>query len=127
MRTVLVTDDDPRMLRLIQRNVELFVPNVRVLTATDGPGAWSVYASVHPDLLVTNLMKGGFSGFELIGRIRQKDSTTKILVVTMADEHHNRPRAFECGADAFLRKPCSVDELARAVTALLPDRSPAVG
>src|SRR3954453_379102 len=121
MRKILVTDDDARMLRLVQRNIELRVPNVTVVTAPDGPSAWSAYASAHPDLVITNLMKSGFSGFELIGRIRENDSTTKNLVLTMADERCNRPRALECGADAYLQKPCIADEIVRAVTALLPD------
>jgi DNA-binding response OmpR family regulator len=127
VRNILVTDDDVRMLRLVQRNIELRVPNVTVVTAPDGPSAWSAYASAHPDLVITNLMKRGFSGFELIGRIREYDSTTKILVITVADERYNRPRAFECGADAYLQKPCSADEVVRAVTALLFDEPPAVG
>jgi two-component system, OmpR family, response regulator len=119
MRTILVTEADPRILRLYQHNLELSVPNVRLVTASSGPDAWSAYADAHPDLVITNLMKTGFSGLELIRRIREKDRVTKILVISMADEHYNRPKALELGADAYLQKPIGARELLDAVNALL--------
>src|SRR5262245_801477 len=100
VRTVLVTDDDARMRRFVQRMVELRVPNVSVVTASDGPHAWHVYANAHPDLLITNLMKAGFTGYELIRRIREHDTRTRILVITSSSDAESRREAFELGADA---------------------------
>src|SRR5712692_5720025 len=122
VRTVLVTDDDARMRRFVQRMVELRVPDVTVVTASDGPDAWRVYASSHPDLVITNLMKAGFTGYELIRRIREHDTTTRILVITSSSDAESRREAFELGADSYLCEPCGSSDLLPAVTALLPNK-----
>lgn len=124
LRTVLVVDHDMHMRRWIQRNLELSVPNVRVLTACDGFQGWQMFTTHHPDVVVTALMPGGLEGHELIRSIRATGGTTRILVLTSADPAYNRPKALAHGADAYMTKPAGPRELVQAVSALLADPRP---
>ena len=115
--TILIVEDDTRMLRLMQRNLEL--AHYHVLTAVDGPAGWEAYTSGRPDLVITGLMMPGFSGLEFIRRIRENDKTTKILVATAANSPASRDEALTLGADVYLNKRFGGRELLVIVRDLL--------
>ena len=118
--TILVVESDARLRGLMQRNLEL--AGYRVCTAQDGPWAEKAYTTARPDLVITGLLLAGFSGFELIQRLRESDRRTKIVVATVAAESYNRPRALALGADVYLRKPFGGRELVALVRDLLIQR-----
>src|ERR687885_2394287 len=68
-QTVLVADDDPRLLKLIQRNLE--IANYRVVTVSDGPSVLRQAESEEPDLYVLDIMMPGLDGREVTRRLRE--------------------------------------------------------
>jgi DNA-binding response OmpR family regulator len=113
---VAVADDDPKMVRLVRRNLEL--AGYRVVTASDGLGAISVVESEDPDLLVLDLVMPGMDGCEVLGRLREFTWLPVIILSGKSDEG-DIVRGLEAGADDYIRKPFSPKELLARIQAVL--------
>jgi DNA-binding response OmpR family regulator len=114
--TVLVADDDPRLLRLVQRNLEL--SGYRVLTAGDGSAALKMAEAEKPDVLVLDIMMPGVDGLEVCRRVREF-STAPIIMLTARDGEDDKVQGLDTGADDYLTKPFSSPELVARVRAQL--------
>jgi len=115
-QTVLVADDDPRLLRLVQRNLEL--AGYRVLTAGDGQGALRMSEAEKPDCLVLDIMMPGVDGLDVCRRVREY-STAPIIMLTAKDTEEDKVQGLDSGADDYLTKPFSSPELVARVRAQL--------
>ena len=113
---IAVADDDPKMVRLVRRNLEL--AGFRVVTATDGMGAISIVESEDPDLLVLDLMMPGMDGAEVLTRLREFTWLPVIILSGRSDET-DIIRGLEAGADDYVRKPFSPKELLARIQAVL--------
>ena len=114
--TVLIAEDDPRMLRLVQRNLEL--AGYRVLTASDGQRALEL-AQVEPcSLLVLDIMMPGLDGLEVCRRVREF-SSVPIVMVTARNAEQDVVLGLDAGADDYLTKPFGAPELLARVRAVL--------
>jgi two-component system, OmpR family, KDP operon response regulator KdpE len=123
--TVLVADDDPRLLKLIQRNLE--IANYRVVTVSDGPSVLRQAEAEEPDLYVLDIMMPGLDGREVTRRLREF-SIAPVLMLTAKDTEDDKVAGLEAGADDYLTKPFGVDELlARVRVALRHAAKPAQG
>lgn len=107
-QTVLVADDDPRLLKLIQRNLE--IANYRVVTVSDGPSVLRQAEAEEPDLYVLDIMMPGLDGREVTRRLREF-SIAPVLMLTAKDTEDDKVAGLEAGADDYLTKPFHPKEL----------------
>jgi two-component system response regulator MprA len=117
MHTVLVVDDDLKLLKMLQRT--LMYENLTVLTATNGLEALTIVHNQHPDLLILDWMMPKMDGLELVRRLRDEENPTVVLMLTARDAIENRVQGLESGADDYLVKPFAPAELVARVHALL--------
>ena len=114
--SVLVADDDPRLLKLVQRNLEL--NGYRVLTAMDGTNALKMAESEELDLLLLDIMMPGQDGLDVLECVRRASDVPVILLTAKGDEAH-RVLGFRFGADDYVVKPFSTAELTGRIAAVL--------
>src|SRR5581483_623022 len=116
---ILVVEDEESLLELLRYNFEK--AGYAVETIADGDQAEARLKESVPDLLVLDWMLPGLSGIELCRRLRQAVSTKNlpIIMLTARGEEADRVRGFETGADDYVVKPFSVNELTARVAALL--------
>lgn len=117
MPTVLIVDDDPKLLKMLQRT--LIYENLDVLTATNGLEALPIVDDVHPDLIIVDWMMPKMDGLSFIQRLRDDDNETMVLMLTARDAIENRVEGLEGGADDYLVKPFAPAELVARVHAML--------
>jgi two-component system KDP operon response regulator KdpE len=114
--SVLVADDDPRLLKLVQRNLEL--NGYRVLTAMDGNNALRMAEAEELDLLLLDIMMPGMDGRDVCRRVRDF-STVPIIILTARDAEEDKVSGLDAGADDYLTKPFGSMELLARVRAAL--------
>ncbi len=104
--TVLLVDDNAQNLELLEIYME-DLPEVRVVTATNGLEAIARVAEESPDLVLLDIMMPKMSGFEVCKRIKADPKTRDITVVmvTALNEPSDVERAAECRADDYISKP----------------------
>ena len=117
MQTVLVVDDDPRLLKMLQRT--LTYEDLNVLTAINGVEALPIIDARKPDLLIVDWMMPEMDGVTLVRHLRMDKNKTMVLMLTARDAVENRVDGLESGADDYLVKPFAPTELVARVHALL--------
>jgi len=117
MQSVLVVDDDPKLLKMLERT--LVYENLHVLTAANGLEALPIIDSQQPDLIIVDWMMPGMDGVTLVRHLRSDDNKTMVLMLTARDAIENRVDGLESGADDYLVKPFAPAELVARVHALL--------
>ena len=114
--TVLVADDDPHLLRLVTRNLQF--EDYEVLPVSDGQQALEQIEAQRPDLVLLDVMMPKMDGFTVCYRTRAF-SAVPIILVTARGQEQDKIRGLDLGADDYLTKPFSVDELLARVRAVL--------
>lgn len=116
---VLVVDDEPDIVALVAYH--LVKAGYRVATAGNGGDALTLARSDPPALIVLDLMLPGMSGFDVLEELRSDDRTAGIavLMLTARREEPDRIRGLSLGADDYLTKPFSPQELTLRVRAIL--------
>ncbi|HEY7850061.1 MAG TPA: response regulator transcription factor [Ktedonobacterales bacterium] len=114
--TVLVVDDEPRLVDVVRLNLEM--EGYRVITAANGYEALERLKAGLPDLVALDVMMPDMDGFETLARIRDV-SNVPVLMLTVRAEESDRIRGLEIGADDYLTKPYSPRELVTRIKALL--------
>jgi two-component system phosphate regulon response regulator PhoB len=116
---LLVVDDEPDILSILV--YQLSKEGFRVSTAVNGQSAIATAAEERPALVILDLMLPGIDGYEVLKRLRQNEATASIPVIllTARREEEERLRGFEFGADDYVTKPFSPQELVFRVRALL--------
>ncbi len=115
-RTILVVDDEPKIVRLLSEYLER--AGFRVVVAADGDAAVSVFRREKPDLVLLDLMIPGIDGLDVTRAIR-RDGETPIIMVTALSEETDRLVGLELGADDYIAKPFSPREVVARVKAVL--------
>ena len=108
MRTVLVVDDEPQLVRALQINLE--AEGYTVMTAADGAKALRAAASQPPDVLVLDLGLPDMDGTEVIRKLR---AWTELPIIVLSARHGSTDKveALDAGADDYVTKPFGLDEL----------------
>ena len=120
---VLVVDDEMQITRVLR--TALSAQGYDVRTANEPEEALRLVADWMPDLIITDLMMPGMTGIELSRAIRTK-SDVPILVLSVRDQERTKIEALDAGADDYVTKPFSTQELLARVRAHLrraPDRN----
>ncbi len=113
---ILAVDDEPGILRLLK--IELAAQGFRVVTAADGEEALRIAEEQRPDILLLDIMMPAMTGYEVMRKVREQ-SPAPIILVTARDSDSDKVRGLELGADDYLVKPFSPDELAARIRAVL--------
>ena len=122
MATVLIVDDDPKLLKMLQRT--LMYEGFRVFSASNGHAALSEVQARRPDVIVLDWLMPGLDGLGVLERLRAAGDKTLVLMLTARDAVEQRVEGLESGADDYLVKPFAPAELLARLHALL--RRPAV-
>jgi two-component system, OmpR family, response regulator MprA len=122
MATVLIVDDDAKLLKMLQRT--LMYEGFHVLSATNGNEALAEVQAHRPDVVVLDWLMPGLDGLGVVERLRAAGDQTLILMLTARDAVEHRVEGLESGADDYLVKPFAPSELLARIHALL--RRPSV-
>ena len=114
-KRILIVDDEPRYLRLLEANLR--TEGYEVATAQDGVQALDVFSAQPIDLVLLDVMMPRLDGFGTCQRIREF-SSVPIVILTARGEEQDRVRGLDLGADDYLAKPFHFDELVARIKAL---------
>ena len=117
---ILVVDDDPKLRTVVRRG--LAYEGYRVVEAASGEEGLDKAREHLPELVVLDIMLPGIDGLEVTRRLRAAGDDVSILMLTARDEVKDRVEGLETGADDYLVKPFSFEELLARVHALLRRR-----
>lgn len=113
---VLVVDDEAQITRVLR--TALSAQGYDVRAANDPEEALRLFEEWSPDLIVTDLMMPGMSGIDLCRKVRSK-TATPIIVLSVRDQERSKVEALDAGADDYVTKPFSIQELLARVRAHL--------
>jgi DNA-binding response OmpR family regulator len=118
-QTILVADDEQDILDLVRFRLQR--DGYRVVTAQDGQAALDVARAEQPALCVLDVMMPKLSGLEVLTALRADDALagTRVILLTARGQDGDVDRGFELGADDYVTKPFSPQELRRRVQAQL--------
>jgi len=119
---VLVADDEPHLLRLVKFRLER--EGYNVLTAADGDAALKVAREERPDLCVLDVMMPKRSGFDVLRELRMDEQLRdmKVIMLTARAQDRDVDAGFSLGADDYITKPFSPQELRLRISAHLAKR-----
>lgn len=115
-KKILVVDDESQITRVLRRSLTAHRYSVR--TAADGLSAIDTFHDWKPDLIVSDLQMPEMDGIELCKEIR-KISSVPIIVLSVKGEERTKIEALDAGADDYVTKPFSIDELMARIRAAL--------
>jgi two-component system alkaline phosphatase synthesis response regulator PhoP/two-component system response regulator VicR len=121
-KTILIADDEANITRLVQMNLER--NGFKVVTAADGREALEKLETMHPDLVVLDVMMPFVDGFEVLKRMKQDPLTSDIPVIMLTVKAQDAD-IFEAearGADVYLTKPINPNELVTFVNRVLESK-----
>lgn len=114
---ILVAEDEPIMLKTIE--LRLKKDGYDVIAVSDGREALKQIRENTPDLLITDIMMPYSSGLELVGAVKQElSSPIPVIILSAMGQEDIVVKAFKLGADDFLNKPFSPNELSLRVKRL---------
>jgi len=119
---LLVVDDEATILELLSGSLRL--AGFEVMTASSGAEAVRAAASSRPDLVLLDVMMPDGDGFEALRRIRSGGAEVPVIFLTARDEVPDRVTGFAEGADDYVTKPFSLDELLGRIRAVLKRTRP---
>jgi DNA-binding response OmpR family regulator len=115
---ILVAEDEPMLLKTIE--LKLKKEGYEVIVTSDGRQAAEQVESANPDMVITDIMMPYVSGLELINLIRQKlNRKTPVIILSAMEQEKVVMEAFELGADDYITKPFSLNELVIRVKRLV--------
>lgn len=116
MKKILVVDDEPAIVTLLQYNLEK--EHYAVTTAGDGDTALSLALQQSFDFIILDLMLPGLDGLEVTKKIRAADNKTPIMILTAKDSETDKIVGLELGADDYVTKPFSPREIVARIKAI---------
>lgn len=121
---ILIVEDDPAALRLVSYTLES--AGYQVMSAANGVEGLRKAQQDSPDLVVLDVMLPGIDGFEVCHRLRSNSAAGQrrppILMLTAKSQEADRAAAEKVGADLYLTKPATPEEITAAVQTLLAQR-----
>jgi DNA-binding response OmpR family regulator len=123
-QTVLIVDDDPGLRSLVHSSIES--PYYQVIEACDGEEAWTLIKERKPTLVLLDIKMPRRSGFEVLAAIRANPDLrgTQVMMLTSSDDQADIDAGILAGADYYLTKPFSPDDLLARVSEAIGQRVP---
>ena len=119
-KTVLIAEDEAALAHIVRDSLE--ERGFKVLLCHNGKHALMVYQASKPDILVLDIMMPVMDGLEVAKQVRKIDSQTPILFLTAKTQTKNVLEGFGAGANDYLRKPFSIEELIARIQVQLGNR-----
>jgi DNA-binding response OmpR family regulator len=115
--SILVVEDDP----IIRQTVEYTLKRAGFLVRSVATGTEALPAAedFRPDLILLDLMLPGMDGYQIAEKLRETDKETAVIMVTALDTERDKVRGLDAGADDYLTKPFSMEELLARIRANL--------
>jgi DNA-binding response OmpR family regulator len=117
LTNILVVEDDPIIRQTVEYSLKRAGFSVDVVA--DGTLALRAAEQLRPDLVLLDLMLPGMDGYEIAEKLRAHDKETAIIMVTALDTERDKVRGLDAGADDYITKPFSMEELLARVRANL--------
>ena len=117
---VLFVEDEPTLGLIVKESLES--RNFVVTYCSDGEKGWNAYLEHRPDICILDIMMPEKDGFALAQAIRKHDAYVPIIFLTAKSQTADVVKGFEIGANDYVKKPFSMEELIVRVKALLRDR-----
>lgn len=114
---ILLVEDDPKLAKFIES--ELTLEGYHVTVAPNGLDGLTLARTAEPDLLILDWMLPGISGLDICLRLRSTGVQVPIIILTAKDEVPDRVTGLNAGADDYVTKPFSMEELLARVKARL--------
>jgi pilus assembly protein CpaE len=123
---ILIVDDDPITLRIVGNALQK--AGFEVFTAENGRIAFNQIKGKKPDLVILDIVLPDINGYEICSKLRQNPETAHlpVIMLTGLDTVEEKIKGFQVGADAYLPKPVSSEELVQRIKALLRRGTPAL-
>lgn len=116
-KKILVVDDEPSILELIEYNLES--NDYQVSTAKDGQEAFDKVNEQTFDLMLLDQMLPKMSGIEVLKKMRKSGNLTPVIFLTAVDSEDNKIEGLVSGADDYVTKPFSIKELLARIEVVL--------
>jgi two-component system OmpR family response regulator len=117
MTTVLVVDDESGVRDLLSD--ALRIAGYSTETASNGNEAFEILRRRHADLCIVDINMPTMNGFEFLNKLREHDTLTPVLLLSARDSSEDVAQGLRYGADDYVRKPFSLEELLLRVQAIL--------
>ncbi len=115
---ILVAEDEPMLLKTIQ--LKLIKEGYEVITTTDGREAVARINETNPDMVITDIMMPYVSGLEIVSFLRGEASKRiPVIILSAMEQEKVVMEAFDLGADDYITKPFSLNELVIRVKKLI--------
>jgi response regulator RpfG family c-di-GMP phosphodiesterase len=111
--SILIVDDEEPILLGLRALINNAFPKVKILTTDNGNRAWQMINSYHPQIIISDLYMPGQTGLQLCKNLRDNDDFDDVvfIILTANTDKDRRLKALELGADDFLTKPFSKQEI----------------
>ena len=109
MASILLIEDDPNIRFTIE--MALNDEGYRVISCDNGADGLNAALNIHPDLILLDLLLPELDGRDLLVQFKKNNSTTPVIVLTALSDNENRISCLDNGADDYLSKPFSIEEL----------------
>ncbi|HVS67746.1 MAG TPA: response regulator transcription factor [Mycobacteriales bacterium] len=114
---LLVVDDEPNIVELLSASLRF--AGFDVASAADGQQALKLVESFQPELVVLDVMMPGIDGFEVVRRMRERQQLMPVLFLTARDATDDKIAGLTIGADDYITKPFSLEEVIARIRAVL--------
>ncbi|MDD9266918.1 response regulator transcription factor [Paenibacillus sp. GCM10023248] len=115
-KKIMIVDDEPKIVRFVAANLKSL--DFETMTCQSGAEALEKVEAFDPDLILLDLMMPGMDGFEVLKRLRSY-SGVPVIMLTARSNGADKVQGLNLGADDYLTKPFSLDELFARVNAVL--------
>lgn len=114
---IVIVEDEEKLARFIE--MELTCEGYQVTVANDGLSGLTQIRGIDPDLVILDWLMPGMTGVEVCRRLRQTGSKVPVILLTAKDDVSDRVAGLDAGADDYLVKPFSIEELLARIRAHL--------
>ncbi|MDY6825597.1 MAG: response regulator transcription factor [Bacillota bacterium] len=118
---VMLVDDEPSILQFLELGLKN--EGFEVRSALDGQTAITIASEFQPHIVVLDIMMPGMNGFEVCRMLKERDSMS-VIMLTAKDEIEDKVKGLNCGADDYMVKPFSFDELLARIKARIRNQHP---
>lgn len=116
-QTILIVEDDEALMLGLEENLKF--AGYEVVTASEGTSGFKTAMEAKPDLALLDIMLPGMSGYDICRKLRDSGMQMPIIMLTARQDEFDKLHGFEMGADDYMTKPFSLNELLARIKAVL--------